>query len=121
MGLSNAYGAGGHYEESIQVCKQILERNPDMASAVYCIGLGYMKLNQDQEAIRYLTRCLSLSDRTLKAHCHLNLGMIYLERIHEPNKALRHLEKALRLKPSMPQAGKVRKEIKKLRQGGVTH
>ncbi|MDT0558959.1 tetratricopeptide repeat protein [Ichthyenterobacterium sp. W332] len=74
--LSLSYGHEYEYKKAIEQRKKVLEYNAMDAVSMYVIGQYYQRLNNHEEAEKWITKYLKLSDIPLDAE-YTNLGMSY--------------------------------------------
>jgi tetratricopeptide (TPR) repeat protein len=58
--LGTAYGAGGHYDESLALYRSILDENPNNAQMQYAVGTVYYLKFAFEDAIRHLKESFRL-------------------------------------------------------------
>jgi Tfp pilus assembly protein PilF len=84
------------WENSYTLWADAVEKNPNSNTANALMGVVYMELGMDQDAIRHLEKAIQLLPKDYLSRN--NLGIIY-GRIGEPEKALKELMTAIQLKP----------------------
>lgn len=86
--------------EAEELCLRVLERTPNHPLAFYILatlGLGY----DNEKALRYFARAVGQEPQN--PYYHLSLGETYLK-LSEFTEAIRHIQKALDLKPDLVEA-----------------
>jgi tetratricopeptide (TPR) repeat protein len=91
----------GNAELSIQLNRQALQADPSMTPAYYYIGLAYMDLKKEDDAIRELES--ALKSPYVAPEMYLTLGSLYArKKRYEEGEVL--CKKAVALDPSRPEA-----------------
>ena len=96
--LSLSYEQYSNYEDAIYHRKQALKYNPFDANAMYVIGTYYERLNDFEKAEEYISKSLSLQDKSLSYEYQM-LGTIY-NRQKKYEKAIKAFQKSLKEDPS---------------------
>jgi tetratricopeptide (TPR) repeat protein len=84
------------WENSYTLWTDAVEKHPESNTANALIGVVYMELAMDQDAIRHLEKAVQLLPKDYLSRN--NLGIIY-GRIGEPEKALKEFSTAIQLRP----------------------
>ncbi len=84
------------WENSYTLWADAVEKYPDSNTANALMGVVYMELGMDQEAVKYLEKAVQLLPYDYLSRN--NLGIVY-GRLNEPEKALRELMTSIRLRP----------------------
>ena len=90
----------GQLPEAEELCLRVLERTPNHPLAFYILGtlgLGY----DNEKALRYFAR--AVGEEPHNPYYHLSLGEAYLK-LSEFTPAIRHIQRALDLKPDLVEA-----------------
>jgi tetratricopeptide (TPR) repeat protein/glycosyltransferase involved in cell wall biosynthesis len=91
----------GSFKEAEQVCRHILERQPDHVETLHILGVVYGRLGQRQEAIAQFQRVLELQPDFAEAWG--NLGTVVQE-AGQLEEAIAHYQRAIALKPDYVEA-----------------
>jgi protein O-mannosyl-transferase len=94
--LGVSLGNVGRLPEAIELFKQILQLDPDVAEYHNSLGVALFKTGRQQEAIEHLQEALRLKPDYAQAH--YNLGTA-LDQSGQMPKAIKHFEQALQFKP----------------------
>jgi tetratricopeptide (TPR) repeat protein len=89
----------GDLDGAIAALKDVLEKNPNDANALYLLGLAFLKKNMIPEASDAFLQVTQLSPNFAAAFSHL--GVCY-QRQNQPEKAILEYRKALEMDPSNP-------------------
>jgi tetratricopeptide (TPR) repeat protein len=89
--------ASGRYEEAIPIYRALVKAVPGNAGLITNLGLACHMAGHEQEAVTQFTKALKLDSHNVPAH--LYLGYAYLS-LGEPEKAIPHLDVAVRADPS---------------------
>jgi tetratricopeptide (TPR) repeat protein len=84
------------WENSYTLWADAVEKHPESSVANALMGVVYMDLGMDQDAVKYLEKAVQLLPRDYLSRN--NLGIVY-GRQGEPEKALREFMTAIQLKP----------------------
>ena len=84
------------WENSYTLWADAVEKNPESSTANALMGVVYMDLGMDQDAIKHLERAVRLVPYDYLSRN--NLGIVY-GRSDEPEKALKEFSTAMQLKP----------------------
>jgi tetratricopeptide (TPR) repeat protein len=99
--LGNAYYMQGAINQAIESYKQSLSLEPQQADVYNNLGCSYYHKGLYQYALKNYQGCLNISSDHSRAH--FNISLLYKEQIKDEEKSTYHLEKALRLNPSLSQ------------------
>jgi tetratricopeptide (TPR) repeat protein len=69
---------GKSYDEAIDICKQVLQKEPDNLRALFCISWTYVEKGSYDEGVIYYTKYLSINPNNSVAYC--NRGIAYRNR-----------------------------------------
>ena len=97
--LAEVYFQSKEYGNARACLKQVLERKPDHFEATFLMGLIHQKKGNLREAQARLETAIGLKKDSSAAHA--SLGSLLAE-TGKRQQALKHLSKALKLKPSAP-------------------
>jgi tetratricopeptide (TPR) repeat protein len=86
----------GKYEDGIEILEEIVSEDDRFWESYLFLGLAYRQLAQNDEAIKYFTKVLSINPE--HAQTHNELAVFFMEEGNYP-KALAHAEKACELQP----------------------
>jgi tetratricopeptide (TPR) repeat protein len=89
--------ASGRYEEAIPIYRALVRAVPGNAGLITNLGMACHMAGHEKEAVAEFTRALKIDPRSVPAH--LYLGYAYLS-LGEPEKAIPHLDVAVRADPS---------------------
>lgn len=98
--LGEVYRQLGNPEQSVQHNRKALNIDPSLAIAHYHLGLAYLDLNQDEDALRALN--LATGSKSAEMTMYVTAGSVYLKKM-ELDRAVEVLEKAVQLQPSTVQ------------------
>lgn len=84
------------WQNSYTLWADAVEKHPDSNTGNALMGVVYMELGMDQEAIKYLEKAVEILPYDYQSRN--NLGIVY-GRTDQPEKALKELETAIWLKP----------------------
>jgi len=84
------------WENSYTLWADAVEKNPESNTANAMMGVVYMQLGMDREAVKYLEKAVQLLPYDYLSRN--NLGIVY-GKLGEPEKALKELMTAISLKP----------------------
>jgi tetratricopeptide (TPR) repeat protein len=84
------------WENSYTLWADAVEKNPESSTANALMGVVYMELGMDQDAIKHLEKAVQLLPYDYLSRN--NLGIIY-GRLNEPEKALNEFSTAMQLRP----------------------
>lgn len=100
------------YDEAYEECKVCTAMDPTNSSGYFRLAnLSAMK-GKFKEAENYYLYSIKYDEKLSIAH--LNLGMIYFEKLNNPAAALKHLKRFLELDPKHPKAKMAKDVIKDL-------
>lgn len=100
------------FDEAYDECKVCVAMDPTNSSGYFRLAnLSAMK-GKFKDAEKYYLYSLKYDEKLPTAH--LNLGMIYFEKLNNPESALEHLKRFLELDPKHPKAKMAREAIKEL-------
>lgn len=88
-------GEGQDWARVQSLNREIVQREPENAAAMAYAGMASIMLGQKEEGIAEVEKSLAMKDN---APLHYVLGSLLLE-MEEPQRALEHLERAVRLDP----------------------
>ncbi len=86
--MGYAYYKKGDYRNAEKALREALMRNPVFPSALYILGLVYVKLDDEEAAIEEFKKAIGIAPGYVEAHWEL--ANIYMRR-GEKAKALKHL------------------------------
>ncbi|NWF76288.1 MAG: tetratricopeptide repeat protein [Nitrospirae bacterium] len=86
----------GNFKEAEEICKEIINTQPQNADAFHFLGLINFQLKNYNEAIEYIKKALNINPHF--ADAHNNLGTIYYN-LGKLDKAFEHYQKAVELNP----------------------
>jgi tetratricopeptide (TPR) repeat protein len=86
----------GNWPQAVQVCQQIIQREPGNAEAWHLLGVAHQESGQAAEAITHLQHALRLQPCSAETHYHLGSTLAQLGRREE---ALAAYQQALRCQP----------------------
>lgn len=86
----------GNFIEAEQICKKIINTQPQNTDALHFLGLINCQLRNYNEAIEYIMKALSINPHF--ADAYNNLGTIYYN-LGKLDKAFEHYQKAVELNP----------------------
>jgi TonB family protein len=89
----------GEYQEVVTVLKRLTKQNPSDGNAMYYLGLSYLKIGQDKEAVKVLEKAVSLDSNN--AQTRTALAYAYLSR-NDPRSSNQAYE-AVKLDPKIPE------------------
>ena len=98
--LGEVYRQLGNPEQSVQHNRKALKTDPSLAIAHYHLGLAYLDLNQDENALRALN--LATGSKNAEMAMYVTTGSVYLKKM-ELDHALEVLEKAVQIQPTTVQ------------------
>jgi tetratricopeptide (TPR) repeat protein len=104
----------GKYNEALFYNRMAVERSPEHALANFQLGITYLVLDQDENALQYLNKAKSLDPANYSSP-QLALADIH-ERRGDRASAIRELEDFLSRHPDAENAGLVRNQIARLKQ-----
>ncbi len=84
------------WENSYTLWSDAVEKHPESNTANALMGVVYMELGMDREAVKYLEKAVQLLPYDYMSHN--NLGVVY-GRLDEPEKSLKEYATAIELKP----------------------
>jgi tetratricopeptide (TPR) repeat protein len=84
------------WENSYTLWADAVEKNPESSTANALMGVVYMELGMDQDAIKHLEKAVQLLPKDYLSRN--NLGIVY-GRSDEPEKALKEFSTAMQLRP----------------------
>jgi tetratricopeptide (TPR) repeat protein len=84
------------WENSYTLWADAVEKSPESNTANALMGVVYMELGLDEEAVKYLEKAVQILPYDYLSRN--NLGIVY-GRLQEPEKALKEFMTAIRLKP----------------------
>lgn len=84
------------WQNSYTLWADAVEKHPESSVANALIGVVYMELGMDQDAVKYLEKAIQLLPYDYLSRN--NLGIVY-GRLNEPEKALKEFSTAMQLKP----------------------
>jgi len=84
------------WENSYTLWTDAVEKHPASSTANALMGVVYMEIAMDQEAVKYLERAVELLPYDYQSRN--NLGIVY-GRLDEPEKALKEFATAIQLRP----------------------
>lgn len=84
--------AAGKPQETIQALKEILERNPEHAKALYLLGAVHAEIGMYDDAVAEMTQAVALEPDLLTAHFQLGLLHYTHERYDEAEATWRALD-----------------------------
>jgi len=90
------------YEKALDRFKKAIEVNKHFAEAWFHSGNCYGKLDRYKEAIEAFKQAISIKPDY--AESHLNLGVVYQERLGRNQEAMEAFKQAIRIKPDYAQA-----------------
>ncbi len=88
----------GQLAEAYRVCTDAIKNNPDDVNMLGLLGAVLTKMNNFEDAEKYLRMTVNLAPTFAKAHEDLGYVLLKLKR---PNEAIEVLEKATRLDPKL--------------------
>lgn len=91
----------GHPELSAKYNAEVLEQTPSHTAASYYLGLAYLDMGEENEALEQFEKAASLEGAS--AEVYVSLGSLLLDRDDIGN-ALKSFEKAIDLRPSNSRA-----------------
>ncbi len=94
--LAALRGGQGSYQESIRLCQEVLDRDPDFWPANYNLGYTYYTLGNLEEADWYLSRAIEFNRYNAPGFLYLGLTRLKRGRVNEAAAALRQ---AVRIRP----------------------
>jgi Tfp pilus assembly protein PilF len=98
--LASIYRANGQLEKAESSLRAALAAKPDLPGALNSLGLLLMDRGQLERAEQVFLQILATDSEVAEAH--FNLGLIYRD-MRMPDRAVRHLSRALELKPELKQ------------------
>lgn len=104
------------YEQAEEECKVCLML--DQANATACSNLANLKAMKGKFAEAEKYYLLSLSRDEGSAIAHLNLGLIYFEKMNKNREAAEHLKRFLELAPEHQRASEVKEVLRKIDNAG---
>jgi tetratricopeptide (TPR) repeat protein len=84
------------WENSYTLWSDAVEKHPESSTANALMGVVYMEIAMDREAVKYLERAVELLPYDYQSRN--NLGIVY-GRLDEPEKALKEFATAIQLRP----------------------
>ena len=84
------------WENSYTLWSDAVEKHPESSTANSLMGVVYMELGMDQDAVKYLEKAVQLLPYDYQSRN--NLGIVY-GRLDEPEKALKEYATAIELRP----------------------
>ncbi len=111
--LGNAYAAKGRQEDARRQYRLAIEAEPGFVFPY--INLANLQLQEGRVDAALATYEEVLALQPDVAGVHKNLGMIYYQFRRDPEKALHHFERSLRLAPGQPQADLMRSLVGELK------
>jgi len=98
LDLAIQYYQSGDLQQAENICRKILEMNPNDADALHCLGIIYSQSGKRDHAIDYIKRALQIDPNF--ADAYNNLGNIFQE-IKQLDDAISCYRKALQLNPNL--------------------
>lgn len=114
FGLGNAYLHNRQYDLALTEYQKAIAIDPAYIFPYINTATIHMQTGEIDSAIADYNKILSLQANI--AGVHKNLGLIYAQYKHDPQKALFHFEESLRLEPNQPEAAILQNSITQLRQ-----
>ena len=96
IALARAHHSAGRPQDAVQLCKQVLQADPNNAEACYLLGQAFHSLAAMDEAIQYLNDAVRLKPDHVDAHYLLSGVLVQLGRLDE---AVHSLRRCLELAP----------------------
>jgi tetratricopeptide (TPR) repeat protein len=96
LALSWEHYQAGRYLEADQLCRGIVEADPESADAWYLLGLNNVRLNRVSEAESSYRRVVAVRPEFADAHCHLGVVLAIQGRLED---AIASYKAALTLAP----------------------
>ena len=84
------------WENSYTLWADAVEKHPESSTANALMGVVYMDLGMDQDAVKYLEKAVQLIPYDYQSYN--NLGIVY-GRLNDPEKAIKAFATAMQLKP----------------------
>ncbi len=85
-----------HFEEALELFKKSVEVNPQLGKAHLMLGVIYMQIGLFDKSEQALNTALSVQiDQENKARAQYNLGALYLNHLHNAEKAIEHFQASL--------------------------
>lgn len=100
------------YDEALAECKACVMFDKENARGYFWLGNLYSMKGKFKEAENFYTISLNIDPN--QAVVHYNLGMINYEKLNNPEKAKKHLQKFLELDPKNQNAEKIKTIIKQV-------
>jgi tetratricopeptide (TPR) repeat protein len=88
--LANEMFQRGYYGDAIRLYQEVLTRNPNFGLSNYNLGYSYYKLDNLEEAERYLIRSISISPLDADRFIYLGLTRAKMGRLKEAEDSIRH-------------------------------
>jgi tetratricopeptide (TPR) repeat protein len=104
LGLAEA--DAGEVSKALAAYQTALVIRPDSVEARYSFALALQQVNFPVDAAIEMEKVAAVQPNDVRAH--LMLGLVYAQRLHQPDKARQHYLKVLELDPQNSQAGAIR-------------
>ncbi len=96
IALARARHSAGRPQDAVQLCRQVLQADPNNAEACYLLGQALLSLDVTDEAIEYLSDAVRLKPDHVDAHYLLSGVLAQLGRLDE---AVHSLRRCLEIAP----------------------
>lgn len=103
--------ASGRPVDALATFRKVLRLDEKFYEAHNEMGIAHEMLREYRAAEKSYLECIEIEPRFAQAH--RNLGLLYVTKLGEGDKAVLHLEKTLELDPDQPDAGKLREALRR--------
>ncbi len=101
MNLADVAARRGRFEESVRLWKEVIQHEPNDASAQFHLGMALLATHHPHEAIKHLREAAHLEARSPVMHCGLGIAYLFSGNNQKASTAFRA---ALTLTPRMSSA-----------------